>query len=95
MKYRLKNLTHRPVSIPCNSGSYCHLPPQYEQLLEAVEIANNALVSKLVDRGVLARAEAGAGDGRKTARTDEASAKRSAEAPKADKTAPRKRAGEG
>lgn len=95
MKYRLKNLTQRPVSIPCNSGGYCHLPPQHEQLLEAVDIQNNALVSKLIERGVLSRTEAAAGDAKKTGRAETTSARKDGESTRTETAAPRKRPGNG
>ncbi len=95
MKYRLKNLTQRPVSIPCNSGGYCHLPPQHEQLLEAVDILDNALVSKLVERGVLSRVEAIEGEARKSARTEVTSARKDGDEVRAENAASRKRTGSG
>lgn len=55
MKYLLRNLTRRPVSIPCNSGSYRHLPPKQQLSFEAVEIEANPMVMKLIERGVLAK----------------------------------------
>jgi hypothetical protein len=55
MKYLLRNLTRRPVSIPCNSGSYRHLPPKQQLSFDAVEIEANPMVAKLIERGVLAK----------------------------------------
>lgn len=53
MKYIVKNLTRRPVSILCNSGKSYHLPPKYEHELADIEIENNAFIGKLQSRNVL------------------------------------------
>jgi hypothetical protein len=52
-KVALKNLTRRPVSFRGNSGTYTHLPPHHSLELDAVEVEDNAMVGKLVARGVL------------------------------------------
>lgn len=53
MRYVVKNITRRPVSILCNSGKSYHLPPKYEHELAGVEIDNNVFIKKLYDRKVL------------------------------------------
>jgi hypothetical protein len=53
MRYVVKNITRRPVSILCNSGRSYHLPPKYEHELADIEIDNNAFIKKLYDRKVL------------------------------------------
>ena len=53
MRYVVKNITRRPVSILCNSGKSYHLPPKYEHELAGIEIDNNAFIRKLYDRKIL------------------------------------------
>lgn len=53
MKYIVKNLTRRPVSIQGNSGKSYHLPPKYEHELADIEIEDNAFIGKLQSRNVL------------------------------------------
>ena len=53
MRYIVKNLTRRPVSILCNSGKSYHLPPKYEYELDGIEIEDNAFIGKLQSRNVL------------------------------------------
>lgn len=53
MKYVLKNLTRRPVSILCNSGKSYHIPPKFAHEVSAAEIENNSFVQKLVSRKVI------------------------------------------
>lgn len=60
MRYIVRNLTRRPVSILCNSGKSYHLPPKYSHELAGIEIDNNALIKKLCGRKVLDVKPAGA-----------------------------------
>lgn len=53
MRYIVRNLTRRPVSILCNSGKSYHLPPKYAHELAGIEIENNALIKKLSGKKVL------------------------------------------
>lgn len=53
MKYLVKNLTRRPVSILCNSGQSYHLPPKYEYELASIEVENNAFIKKLQSRQIV------------------------------------------
>jgi len=53
MKYVLKNLTRRPVSILCNSGKSYHLPPKFAYEISAAEIENNVFILKLQARKVI------------------------------------------
>ena len=53
MRYIVKNLTRRPVSILCNSGKSYHLPPKYEHEVAGIEIENNSFIGKLRSRNVL------------------------------------------
>lgn len=53
MKYLVKNLTRRPVSILCNSGQSYHLPPKHEYELASIEVENNALIKKLQSRQIV------------------------------------------
>jgi len=49
----IRNVSRRLVSFSCNGGEYRHLPVQTEINVSAVEIKGNAMVDKLVKRGVL------------------------------------------
>ena len=53
MKYVVKNLSRRPVSILCNSGKSYHLPPRYAHELAGIEIENNSYIKKLQNRKVI------------------------------------------
>jgi hypothetical protein len=53
MKYLVKNMTRRPVSILCNSGQSYHLPPKYEHEMAGIEIENNVFIKKLQNRQII------------------------------------------
>ena len=50
---KLRNLTQRLVSVPCNSGRARHLPPLASIELNEIEVAKNAFVEKLVMRRIV------------------------------------------
>lgn len=83
MRYIVRNLTRRPVSILCNSGRSYHLPPKYAHELAGIEIENNALIRKLSGRKVLdvkpLEAEKGKSEGKKTAEASRTKPTRPAE----------------
>lgn len=54
MNCEIQNLTRRLVSIHCNSGKTCHLPPGYSHELPESEVSGNAFVKKLQDRKLIA-----------------------------------------
>lgn len=54
MNCEIQNLTRRLVSIHCNSGKTCHLPPGYKHELPEQEISGNSFVKKLEDRKLIA-----------------------------------------
>lgn len=54
MNYEIKNLTQRLVSVHCNSGKTCHLPPGYKHEIPEQEITGNTSVKKLQDRKLIA-----------------------------------------
>jgi len=47
------NNTRRLVSIPCNSGEYRHIPAGARLEIDEIEVKGNAMVEKLLKRGVL------------------------------------------
>lgn len=53
MKYIMKNLTRRPVSVLCNSGKSYHLPPKYAYEIAAIEFEDNIFIKKLLSRKVV------------------------------------------
>jgi hypothetical protein len=53
MTCRIQNLTRRLVSIRGNSGESWHLPPQVAIDLMDAEVTHNAMIDKLVARGVI------------------------------------------
>jgi hypothetical protein len=53
MKYLVKNMTCRPVSILCNSGQSYHLPPKYEHEMSGIEIENNEFIKKLQNQQII------------------------------------------
>ena len=54
-----QNNTRRPVSLPCNSGEYRHIPAGAQLEIDELEVKANAMVDKLVKRGVLLMAKSG------------------------------------
>lgn len=54
MNYEIQNLTRRLVSVHCNSGKTCHLPPGYKHEVSEQEITGNTSVKKLQDRKLIA-----------------------------------------
>ena len=48
MDYKIQNLTRRLVSVRCNSGKTCHLPPGHEHKVPEQEITDNPAVKKLM-----------------------------------------------
>lgn len=54
MNCEIQNLTRRLVSVHCNSGKTCHLPPGYKHELPEQEITGNSSVKKLQDRKLIA-----------------------------------------
>lgn len=53
MNCEIQNLTRRLVSVHCNSGKTCHLPPGYKHELPEQEITGNSSVKKLQDRKLI------------------------------------------
>lgn len=54
MNYEIQNLTRRLVTVHCNSGKTCHLPPGYKHEVPEQEITGNTSVKKLKDRKLIA-----------------------------------------
>lgn len=54
MNYEIQNLTRRLVSVHCNSGKTCHLPPGYKHEVPEQEVTGNTSVKKLQDRKLIA-----------------------------------------
>ncbi|NOR23989.1 MAG: hypothetical protein GQ542_06265 [Desulforhopalus sp.] len=54
MNYEIQNLTRRLVSVHCNSGKTCHLPPGYKHEVPEQEVTGNTSVKKLRDRKLIA-----------------------------------------
>ncbi|MHC4159465.1 MAG: hypothetical protein ACYSSO_10350 [Planctomycetota bacterium] len=54
MNYEIQNLTRRLVSVHCNSGRTCHLPPGYKHEVPEQEVTGNTSVKKLQDRKLIA-----------------------------------------
>ncbi len=54
MNCEIQNLSRRLVSIHCNSGKTCHLPPGYKHELPEQEITENSSITKLQDRKLIA-----------------------------------------
>lgn len=54
MNCEIRNLSRRLVSVHCNSGKTCHLPPGYKHKLPEQELAGNPSVKKLQDRKLIA-----------------------------------------
>lgn len=52
-----QNISRRLVSIPCNSGEYRHIPAGAQLEIAEVEVKGNAMVEKLLKRGVLMEAK--------------------------------------
>lgn len=88
MRYIVRNLTRRPVSILCNSGRSYHLPPKYAHELAGIEIEGNALIKKLSGRKVLdvkpLDAGKGKSEGKKPVETPKSKSSKAAES-KAEK----------
>ena len=53
MNYEIQNLTRRLVSVHCNSGKTCHLPPGEKYEVPEQEITGNPSVKKLKDRKLI------------------------------------------
>ena len=53
MNYEIQNLTRRLVSVHCNSGKTCHLPPGETYEVPEQEIAGNQSVKKLLERKLI------------------------------------------
>ena len=53
MNYEIQNLTRRLVSIHCNSGKTCHLPPGGKYEVPEQEISENPAVKKLMARKLI------------------------------------------
>lgn len=84
MRYIVRNLTRRPVSILCNSGKSYHLPPKYAHELASIEVDNNALVKKLCGRKILDVKPAG--DGKDSAAKGKSESKKPAETARSKST---------
>jgi hypothetical protein len=69
MQYEIQNLTERLVSVHCNSGKTCHLPPGSKYEVPEQEIAGNASVEKLLDRKVIAALKKTKAPTKKTAKS--------------------------
>jgi hypothetical protein len=54
MNYEIQNLTRRLVSVHCNSGKTCHLPPGCKHEVSEQEITGSTSVKKLKDRKLIA-----------------------------------------
>ena len=54
MNYEIQNLTRRLVSVHCNSGKTCHLPPGCKHELPEQELTENRSAEKLKGRGLIA-----------------------------------------
>lgn len=54
MNYEIQNLTRRLVSVHCNSGKTCHLPPGSKHEVPEQEITGSTSVKKLTDRKLIA-----------------------------------------
>ena len=57
MNYEIQNLTRRLVSVHCNSGKTCHLPPGCKHEVPEQEIDGNRSVKKLEDRKLIKKRE--------------------------------------
>ncbi len=73
MKYEIQNLSRRLVSVHCNSGKTCHLPPGEKHQVPEQEITGNPSVKKLEDRKLIrarkiSRASTGKSAAEKTAK---------------------------
>lgn len=79
MNYLIRNVSNRPVTIPCNTGEARHLPPNYSMEFINAEVTNNATVEKLLSRGVIRLTE------QKQAKTAAASSDKSEKKTKAGK----------
>lgn len=53
MKHVIRNVSNRPVTIPCNTGDTKHIPPNYSMEFLNVEVINNMTVEKLKSRGLI------------------------------------------
>jgi|GEM_PF-2783171 len=53
MKYHLKNLARRPVSIICSNGKAMHLPPKYSCEVDNNLVGNNEMIKKLIDKHLI------------------------------------------
>jgi len=54
MNFEIRNLSRRLVSVHCNSGKTCHLPPGHKYKLPEQEVTGNPSVKKLHDRKLIA-----------------------------------------
>lgn len=54
MNCEIRNLSRRLVSVHCNSGKTCHLPPGYKYELPEQEVSGNSSIKKLHDRKLIA-----------------------------------------
>ena len=54
MNFEIQNVSRRLVSVHCNSGKTCHLPPGYKHQVPEQEIIENSSVKKLKDRKLIA-----------------------------------------
>ncbi len=77
MNYEIHNVTRRLVSIHCNSGKTCHLPPGGKYEVPEQEISENPSVSKLIARKLIRTREVSHSSSAKTApgKSDSAGAK--------------------
>lgn len=91
MNYEIQNLSRRLVSVHCNSGKTCHLPPGEKYQVPEQEITGNPSVKKLEDRKLIrARKVSQASTGKSAAgKTAEAGAK-SVKASSTKKSSPKK-----
>lgn len=53
MNCEIQNLSRRLVSVHCNSGKTCHLPPGYTHEVPEQEVTGNTSVKKLQDRKLI------------------------------------------
>lgn len=78
MTHEFRNVSSTLLSICLNSGDYCHLAPGVAVTLESYETQDNAMVKKLVSRGVLTEEKAKAVRGKKSKKKTGAGKKKTA-----------------
>lgn len=89
MNYEIHNLSHRLVSVHCNSGKTCHLPPGCKHEFPEQEISGNSSVKKLTDRKLIMTRQSSKSSAEKPKISRKAGAKMT-KAKKTKKTAKRK-----